>query len=118
MAEQELIVRAREKKEVQEISENNFKNGHIRTNNTLFVLIKKSIISVKRGKIMLSMDQLIQVVVVLMKNLYYILFRPKSNGKKYRVLLFWGTHVNDKACNEQKAQIRKQEASAISSRWI
>ena len=44
-------------------------------------LLRKAIISVKRGKVMFSMDQLVQVVDVIMGNLPYILFRPKSETK-------------------------------------
>ena len=57
-------------------------------------LLRKAIISVKRGKVMFSMDQLVQVVDVVMGNLPYILFRPKSKTKEYVVLLFWSTNMD------------------------
>ena len=65
-------------------------------------LLRKAIISVKKGKNMFSIDQLVQVVAVLMGNLSYVLFRYKSNRKNYVVLFFWATHVNDKACQVKK----------------
>ena len=46
-------------------------------------LLRKEIISVKRGKVMFSMDQLVQVVDVIMGNLPHILFCPKSETKEY-----------------------------------
>ena len=52
-------------------------------------LLRKAIISVKRGKVMFSMDQLVQVVDVIMGNLPYILFRPKSETKEYVVFLVY-----------------------------
>ena len=73
-------------------------------------LLRKAIISVKRGKVMFSMDQLVQVVDVMMENLPYILFRPKSETKEYVVLLFWSTNMDDAACEVQKKmEIIKQE---------
>ena len=59
---------------------------------------------------MFSMDQLVQVVDVIMKNLPYILFRPKSETKEYVVLLFWSTNMDDAACELQKnMEIVKRE---------
>ena len=59
---------------------------------------------------MFSMDQLVQVVDVMMENLPYILFRPKSETKEYVVLLFWSTNMDDAACEVQKKmEIIKQE---------
>ena len=46
-------------------------------------LLRKAIISIKRGKVMFSMDQLVQVVDVMIENLPYIVFRPKSKTKEY-----------------------------------
>ena len=72
-------------------------------------LLIKAIISVKRGKVMFSMDQLVQVVDVIMGNLPYILFRPKS---EYVVLLFWSTNMDDAACEVQKnMEIIKREVA-------
>ena len=45
------------------------------------LLLRKAIISVKRDKVMFSTDQLVQVVDVMMENLPYILFCPKSETK-------------------------------------
>ena len=75
-------------------------------------LLRKAIISVKRGKVMFSMNQLIQVVDVIMGNLSYILFCPKSETKEYEVLLFWSTNMDDAACEEQKnMEIIKREVA-------
>ena len=65
---------------------------------------------VKRGKFMFSTDQLSKVVQVLMENLPYILFRPKSDVKKYVILLFWSTDTDDSVCQVQnRFEIVKQE---------
>ena len=73
-------------------------------------LLRKAIISVKRGKVMFSMDQLVQVVDVMMGNLPYLLFRPKSETKEYVILLFWSTNMDDAACEVQKnVEIIKRE---------
>ena len=56
------------------------------------------------------MDQLVQVVDVIMGNLPYILFRPKSETKEYVVLLLWSTNMDDAACKVQKnMEIMKRE---------
>ena len=61
---------------------------------------------------MFSMDQLVQVVDVIMGNLPYILFRPKSETKEYVVLLFWSTNMDDAACEVQKnMEIIKREVA-------
>ena len=44
-------------------------------------LLRKAIIRVKRGKVMFSMDQLVQVVDVIMGNLPYIFFIPNPKQK-------------------------------------
>ena len=51
---------------------------------------------------MFSMDQLVQVVHVIMGNLPYILFCPKSETNEYVVLLLWSTNMDDAACEVQK----------------
>ena len=59
---------------------------------------------------MFSMNQLVQIVDVMMGNLRYILFRPKSETKEYVVLLFWSTNMDYAACEVQKnIEIIKQE---------
>ena len=73
------------------------------------LLLRKAIISVKRGKVMFSTDQLVQVVDVMMENLPYILFCPKSETKNmlfyYSGPLTWTMlHVKYK-----KMEIIKQE---------
>ena len=44
-------------------------------------LLRKAIVSVKRGKVMFSMNQLVQVVDMMMGNLSYILFSPSPKQK-------------------------------------
>ena len=78
-------------------------------------LLRKAIISVKRGKVMFSMDQLVQLVDVMMGNLPYILFRPKSETKKYVVLLFWSTNMDDAACEVQKKNANHQTRKSSGS---
>ena len=73
-------------------------------------LLRKAIISVKNGKVMFCIDQLSKVVNLLMGNLPYILFRPKSDTKEYVILLFWSTNIDDFECEIQKKfEIIKQE---------
>ena len=56
------------------------------------------------------MNQLVQVVDVMMGNLSYILFRPKSETKEYVLLLFWSTNMDDAVCEVQKnMEIIKRE---------
>ena len=74
--------------------------------------MRKAIVGVKRGKVMFSMNQLVQIVDVMMGNLRYILFRPKSETKEYVVLLFWSTNMDYAACEVQKnIEIIKQETA-------
>ena len=49
-----------------------------------------------------SIDQFVQVVDVIMGNLPFILFCPKSETKEYDVLLFWSTNMDNAACKVQK----------------
>ena len=73
-------------------------------------LLRKAIISVKNKKFMFCIDQLSKVVNLLMGNLPHILFRPKSDTKKYVILLFWSTNMDDSECEIQKKfEIIKQE---------
>ena len=61
---------------------------------------------------MFSMNQLVQVVDVMMGNLSYILFRPKSETEEYVVLLFWSTNIDNAVCEVQKSiEIIKQETA-------
>ena len=73
-------------------------------------LLRKAVLSVKRGKEMFSTDQLSKVVSMLMKNLPFILFRPKSNTKDYVILLFWATSIDESDCEVQRfVEVVKQE---------
>ena len=73
-------------------------------------LLRKAIVSVKRGKEMFSTGQVSKVVALLMKKAPYILFRPTSATKDYVVLLFWATSIDDSACEIQRnAEVIKKE---------
>ena len=73
-------------------------------------LLRKAVISVKKGKMLFSFEQLTKVVTLLMDDLPYILFRPKSETKDYVLLLFWVTSQDDSNCTLQKSiQNIKQE---------
>ena len=75
-------------------------------------LLRKAIISVKKGKLMFSTEQLGRVVTFLMQNMPYILFRPKSETKDYVILVFWATSVDESACEiQQRAEIVRQEVA-------
>ena len=53
-------------------------------------LLRKAIISVKRGKVMFSMDQLVQVVDEMMGKFFYIFFfpNPKQKNMFFTVLVY------------------------------
>ena len=75
-------------------------------------LLRKGVVSVKRGKEMFSCDQLSKVVAMLMDQYPYVLFRPKSDTKYYVILLFWATSVDDTSCDIQKnVDVVKREIS-------
>jgi len=52
------------------------------------ILLRKAIISVKKGRLMFSIEQLGRVVSFLMENMPYILFCFKLETKNYVVLVF------------------------------
>ena len=67
-------------------------------------------VSVKKDKMQFSPEQLTKVVILLMGNLPYILFWPKSETKDYVLLLFWATSQHESNCMLQKSiEIIKQE---------
>ena len=73
-------------------------------------LLRKAIISVKKGKLMFSTEQLGRVVSFLMQHMPYILFRPTSETKDYVILVFWATSIDESACEiQRRAEIIKQE---------
>ena len=76
-------------------------------------LQRKAVVSVKKGKLVFSQQQLKQVVIMLMGDLPYFLFRPKSITKDYVILLFWSTSLDDSACEvRRKADVHQQEIAA------
>jgi len=73
-------------------------------------LLKKAVISVKKGKLMFSTEPLGRVVSFLMQNMPYILFRPTSETKDYVILVFWETSTDESSCEIQRhVEIIKQE---------
>ena len=75
-------------------------------------LLRKAVISVKKGKLMFSQEQLARVVTFLMENIPYILFRPTSETKEYVILIYWATSVDDTVCAiQQRAEIVRQEVA-------
>ena len=59
---------------------------------------RKAIVSVKKGKLSFSHEQLKQIVFMLMGKLPYLLFRLKSESKNYIILIFWSTNVKESGC--------------------
>ena len=75
-------------------------------------LLRKAVVSVKKGKLMFSTEQLNRVVALIMQNMPYLLFRPKTEDKEYVVLTFWATSFDDSCCAlQQMADVIKQEVS-------
>ena len=75
--------------------------------------LRKAIVSVKRGKLSFSHEQLKQVVFMLMGELPYHLFRPKSDTKNYIILIFWSTSVEESGCKiQKKAKVFQEEVAA------
>ena len=75
-------------------------------------LLRKAVVSVKKGKMMFSTEQLSRVVALIMQNMPYLLFRPKTQNKEYIVLIFWATSFDDSCyAIQQKAEVIKQEVS-------
>ena len=76
-------------------------------------LLRKAVVSVKKGKFMFSPEQLSRVVQMIMEKKPYLLFRPKSDTKDYVILVFWSTSFDDSACSiQQNAEVIKQEVLA------
>ena len=76
-------------------------------------LQRKAVVSVKKGKLVFSQQQLKLEIVTLMGDLPYFLFRPKSITKDYAIILFWSTSLDDCACEvRRKADVYKQEIAA------
>ena len=51
-------------------------------------LLRKAVVSVRKGKFMFSTEQLSRVVQMVMETKPYLLFRPKSDTKDYVILVF------------------------------
>ena len=76
-------------------------------------LLRKAVVSVKKGKFMFSPEQLSRVVQMILEKKPYLLFRPKSDTKDYVILVFWSTSFDDSACSiQQNAEVIKQEVLA------
>jgi len=87
------------RKQFQEIAESGFPVP----NSTL---LRKAVVSVKKGKLMFSSEKLKHAVTMVMGDLPYILFRPKSETKDYVILIFWSASFDDTACEiQQKTEI-------------
>ena len=72
---------------------------------------RKAVLSVKRGKLCISHEQLKQIVFMLMGELPYLLFRPKSETKK--TTLFWSTCVEECGCEiQKKTKVFREEVAA------
>jgi len=75
-------------------------------------LLRKAVISVKKGKLMFSAEQLNRVAKMIMSKKPYLLFRPKAETKSYVILIFWSTSIDDTECAiQQQAEIVKQEVA-------
>ena len=73
-------------------------------------LLRKAVVSVRKGKIGFSVEQLEEVVALIMKTYPYILFKPKAKSKDYVIVLFWATTNDDTKCLIQtEAQIVEKE---------
>ena len=76
-------------------------------------LLRKAVVSVKKGKFIFSTEQLSRVVQMIMENKPYLLFRPKSDTKDYVILVFWSTNFDDKLCSiQENAEVIKKEVLA------
>ena len=76
-------------------------------------LLRKAVVSVKKGKFMFSTEQLSCVVQMIMENKPSLLFRPKSDTKDYVILVFWSTNFDDTLCSiQENAEVIKQEVLA------
>ena len=76
-------------------------------------LLRKAVVSVKKGKFMFSTEQLSRVVQMVMETKPYLLIRPKSDTKGYVILVFWATNYDDTRCNiQENAEAIKKEVLA------
>jgi len=85
------------RKQFQEIAE----SGLPVPNSTL---LRKVVVSVKKEKLTFLSGQLKHAVKMVMGDLPYILFRPKSETKDYVILIFWSTSFDDIAYEIQQKQ--------------
>ena len=61
-------------------------------------LLRKAVLSVKRGKLSFSHKQLKEVMFMLVGELPYLLFRSESETKSYIILIFWSTSEEESSC--------------------
>ena len=77
------------------------------------ILQRKTVVNLRKRKLVFSQEQLKQVVIMLMGDSSYFLFQPKSITKDYVILLFWSTSLDDSACKvRRKADAYQQEIAA------
>ena len=65
-------------------------------------LLRKAVVSVRKGKFMFSTEQLSRIVQMVMETKSYLLFRPKSDRKDCVILVFWATNYDNTRCNVQE----------------
>ena len=75
-------------------------------------MLRKAVVSVKRGKLSFFHVQLKQIVFMLMGELPCFLFRPKSETKNYTISLFWSASVEKSGCEIAKKTDVVQEKVA------
>ena len=111
--EEELIEEPRRMEQAARVIRKQFheiaNSGILLPNSTL---LRKAVVRVKRGKLSFSHEKLKQVVLMLMGELPYLLFLPKSETKNYIILIFWSTSVEESSCEIQnKAKVFQEEVA-------
>ena len=72
-------------------------------------ILRKTVVSVKKSKFMISPEQLSPVVRMIIEKKPYLLFRPKSDTKDV-ILVFWSASFDDSACSiQQNTEVIRQE---------
>ena len=66
-------------------------------------LLRKAVVSVKKGKFMFSTEQISCVVQMITENKPYSVFRPNRDTKNYVILVFWSTNFDDTHCSHRWA---------------
>jgi len=72
------------------------------------MLLRKAVVSVKKGKLTFSSEQFMSVMKMIMGDLPYKVFRSKSETKNYVILIIWSTSFDDTVYEiQQKTEIFK-----------